>query len=340
MRAVRLERPGAPLVNAEVPVPEPGPGEVLIRVDAAGVCHSDAHYRAGDPATRILPITLGHEIAGTVVAAGGGDGRGLIGRRVAVHYVISDGTCHSCLRLGEQFCDRYEMFGLTIDGGYAEFVTAPARNAVPVPDGIDITHAAAMMCSSSTSLHALRKGRLTSGESVAVYGVGGLGMSAVQLASALGADRVYAIDIDAERLALAARLGAVPLKAGEDAPEQIAGEGGADVALVLVPRSDVFRAAVNSLGRMGRLVAVGIGREPVSVEPYGDLISGERELIGSNDHTIDEIHRLFEFASAGSLDLAEIVTDRISLQAAEVNDSLDRLGAFGRGIRTVILPGA
>jgi D-arabinose 1-dehydrogenase-like Zn-dependent alcohol dehydrogenase len=328
------------LEAVEMAAPEPAAGEVVIRVAAAGICHSDAHYRAGDPATRVLPITLGHEIAGTVVATGRGIDPGWAGRRVAVHYVVSDGVCGRCRRFGEQFCENYEMLGMTRDGGYAEAIAVPVANAVPVPDEVSLEHAAVMMCSSATSLHALRKGRLQQGESVAVFGVGGLGMSAIQLAFALGARRVSAVDIDDARLEMAARFGALPVPASEDPAAAIRTAGGADVALALVGDSKVFATAMASLGTRGRLVAVGIGREPVPVAPYGDLILGEHELIGSNDHTLEEIHELFAFAEQGRLQLDDIVTDRIPLDADSVNGALDRLDGFGPGIRTVITPGS
>ena len=163
LRAIRLTSPNSPLEAIDLPVPEPGPDEVIVRIEAAGICHSDAHYRAGDPATRVLPITLGHEIAGVIESTGGAVDSDRIGERVGVHYVVSDGTCDRCLRFGEQFCERYEMFGLTCDGGYAERIPVPGRNAVRIPESVSSDHAAVMMCSSATSLHALRKGRLTRG---------------------------------------------------------------------------------------------------------------------------------------------------------------------------------
>jgi propanol-preferring alcohol dehydrogenase len=338
MRSLQLTTPGAPLTAVYLPDPAPGPGEVLVGVQAAGICHSDAHYRVGNPKTRFLPIILGHEIAGVIEAVGEGVDAARLGERVGVHYVVSDGTCRRCVRFGEQFCENYEMFGLTCHGGYAERVTVPQQNAVPVPDGVAIEHAAVMMCSSATSLHALRKGRLRKGESVAVFGVGGLGMSAVQLARALGAERVYGIDIDQTRLRIAADLGAIPLRADEDPSAVIQAAGGVDIALALVDKREAFEAAMASLTRRGRVVAVGIGRDPVPIQPYGDLILGEHELIGSNDHLLGEIRELFDLATRGLLRLDAVVTDVIPLGASPVNAALDRLDGFGPGIRTVIKP--
>ena len=338
MRSIRLTKPNAPLEAVDLAEPEPGPDEVVVRIEAAGICHSDAHYRSGDPATRVLPITLGHEIAGVIESTGTAVDAERLGERVGVHYVISDGTCDRCMRFGEQFCERYEMFGLTRDGGYAERVAVPARNAVRIPESVAIEHAAVMMCSSATSLHALRKGRLAAGEVIAVFGVGGLGMSAVQLGFALGAAQVFAVDVDEGRLATAVAHGATAVPAGADPARLIQKSGGADVALTLVDKSEVFTAAMASLTKRGRLVSVGIGRTTVPMIPYENLILGEHELIGSNDHLRSEIDELFEFATKGMLRLDRVVTDVIPLEAEAVNAALDRLESFSPGVRTVITP--
>lgn len=339
MRAVQLISPKAPLASVDLADPSAGPGHVLVRVDAAGICHSDAHYRAGEPATATLPITLGHEIAGTIVDVGTGVDGTRVGERVGVHYVVSDGTCGRCTRYGEQFCENYAMYGLTTNGGYAELIAVPAGNAVPVPEGVSTDHAAVMMCSSVTSLHALRQGRLRGGETVAVFGAGGLGLSAVQLALALGAKRVFAVDIDEERLRVAADLGADSIPASSHPARRIReADDGADVVLVLVDKAEVFEEAMLSLARTGRLVSVGISTDPVPLVPYRHLIGRETELIGSNDHTLSEIHELFDFATRGLLRLDAVVTGAIPLEADAVNEALDRLEGFGPGARTVIKP--
>ena len=189
MRAIRLTAPGRPVELHDVPVPSLGPRDVLVRVRAAGVCHSDAHYRAGRSPARPLPLTLGHEVAGEVERVGELVTRVRPGDRVCLHYLIACADCYHCSRGSEQFCATGSMIGHFRDGGWAEYIAVPERNAVRLPDEISFAHGAVLMCSSATSLHALRKGRITGGESVAVFGVGGLGMSAVQLARALGVQR-------------------------------------------------------------------------------------------------------------------------------------------------------
>ena len=163
MAAVQLVQPGHPVVHNRVLRPSPGPGEVLVRIRAAGICHSDAHYRSGRSPAHPLPLTLGHEVAGEVVAAGEAVKHLPIGARVALHYLVICGACADCLAGREQFCATGTMLGHYTDGGWAEYIVVPAWNAVPLPDSVSYAHGAVMMCSSATSLHALRKGRLQPG---------------------------------------------------------------------------------------------------------------------------------------------------------------------------------
>src|SRR5216117_3173360 len=207
MRAVRLVQIGAPLENAEIEVPEIGLSEVLIRVGAAGICQSDAHYRAGISKIDNLPVTLGHEVAGRVEKIGSDVTNVAAGDRVCVHYLVHCGSCEFCVRGLEQFCRRGQMIGKHRDGGYAEFIKVHGRNAFALPDEISFEVGAIMMCSSATALHALNKARLKSGESVAIFGFGGLGFSALQLARAFGAREVYVVDINRAKLASVAAFG-------------------------------------------------------------------------------------------------------------------------------------
>src|SRR5256885_294311 len=238
MKAVQLVRLGKPLEDAEVSLPDIGASEVLVRVAACGICHSDAHYRAGISPIESLPVTLGHEVAGRVETVGRDVHHISSGDRVYVHYLVSCGCCDFCRRDHEQFCSKGQMIGKHRDGGYAEFIKVPGRNVFGLPDEIPFEHGAIMMCSSATSLHALNKARMKPGESVAVFGVGGLGISAIQLAKALGAGDVFAVDIQPRKLELAKQLGAVPVNARlcdpvEALRDQTRGRG-VDVALELI----------------------------------------------------------------------------------------------------------
>src|ERR1043166_2987199 len=168
MRAVRLVKPGRPLELLDVDVQDIGADDVLVRIKAAGICHSDAHYRAGTSSVNPLPLTLGHEVAGIVEALGGNVKQFHVGDRVCLHYMATCGKCEWCAKGSEQFCKFGEMIGKARDGGYAEFISMPARSVFTLPDEIPFEHAAIMMCSSATSLHALNKARLKAGESVAI----------------------------------------------------------------------------------------------------------------------------------------------------------------------------
>jgi propanol-preferring alcohol dehydrogenase len=338
MRALRLAAPGGPLILDDVPDPAPGPGEVVVAVAAAGVCHSDVHYHDGDPAPRSMPVTLGHETAGTVESVGSGVDPGLVGTPVAVHYLLACGHCTPCTDDAEMFCSEYGMFGHTHDGGWAERIAVPRRSVVPVPEAVPPEHAAVMMCSSATSLHALRRAGLSPGDRVAVFGVGGLGLSAVQIAASLGAGMVFAIDRSPDRLALAEALGAVPLPAGEQPERSLTAAGGVHVALDLVGSGDVLAAALRSVVPRGRVVAVGISARSLPIDPYRDLIGPEASILGSNDHTLAESEEVLAMAEMGALRLDSIVTERVPLDADAVSAVLDRMRSHGGGVRTVITP--
>ena len=321
-----------------MPSPTPGPDDVVVEVRAAGVCHSDAHYRGGRGTVPALPVTLGHEIAGVVVERGERVAAPLVGARVAVHYLVSCGACAGCVH-GEQFCLRGEMMGKDRDGGQAERVLLPARNAVPVPQGVSDEQAAIMMCSTATALHALRKGRLGQGESVLVLGFGGLGVSVARLGTLLGARRILAVDRVRAKLRVGRAAGVLPIDASGDVSEQIlaATDGaGADVAIDLAGHPPLTTAALRALAPRGRLVLVALSPEAFGFNPYRDVLAKEREIIGCSDHTRDEVVQLLDWASVGRLDLKDAISRRIPLDAGAVNAALDELEEGTDHFRTVI----
>lgn len=342
MQSVRLVKVGQPLEMQETPIPAVGSTDVLVRVRAAGICHSDVHYRAGVSPAGPLPLTLGHEVAGTVVRVGQQVTLFQPGDRVCLHYMVTCGHCTYCDQGTEQFCTTGQMIGKHRDGGYAEFIVVPARSVFPLPAEIPFEQGAVMMCSSATALHALRKGRLRAGESVALFGAGGLGMSAIQLAKAFGALVVYAVDLDPGRLSLAEQMGAIPINAmAVDAAAEIrrlTNNRGVDVALDFVGQPATLRPAIASLAPFGRVVAVGLGQEPVPVYPYQEIINREVELIGCSDHLASEIPLLTELVRRRVLDLAPVVTETIPLDALAINAVMDRLERYGAGgVRAVIM---
>jgi propanol-preferring alcohol dehydrogenase len=327
MKAVRLARIGAPLIEQDVPVPVIGHEDILVHVRAAGVCHSDAHYRAGTSPVRFLPITLGHEVAGVVDAIGPGVTGIKVGDRVCLHYNVTCGDCTWCVSGNEQFCASGLMIGHHRDGGFAQLISVPARNALPLPAEIPFPAGATLMCASATAFHALRKARLAAGETAAIIGVGGLGMSAVQLARAFGAMTVFAVDVREESLALASRYGAVAVNARSVDPVQqirkLTGGRGVDVAVELIGMSLTMHQAVQCLSPLGRAVLVGITKEPLTLDTYTEVLGGETQVIGSNDHL---------------LDITQVVTRTIPLEAAAINAALDGLEKGAAGIRTAVVP--
>ncbi|MFQ5856951.1 MAG: alcohol dehydrogenase catalytic domain-containing protein [Anaerolineae bacterium] len=342
MKAVRLVKPGQPLEMQEVPVPTVGARDVLVKVKAAGICRSDVHYRAGVSPVHPLPMTLGHEVAGVIEEVGTEVRNVKVGERVCLHYLVTCGDCRYCARGSEQFCASGSMIGKYQDGGYAEYIAVPSRNAIPLPDDIPFERGAIMMCSSATSFHALNKAELKTGESVAVFGVGGLGISAVQLAQAFGALDVYAVDINADKLNLAESYGAIAVNAKEADPvaeiSRLTGGQGVDVALELVGLPQTVEQAVHSLGVFGRAVLVGLTDQPFELNSYRDVILKEAQIIGCSDHLLQELPLLVKLVRRGALDLSSVITRTVSLDAEAINAALDDLESFGPEVRTVITP--
>jgi 2-desacetyl-2-hydroxyethyl bacteriochlorophyllide A dehydrogenase len=302
VHAVRLTQLKSPLIDDDVPEPVAGSGELLVDIRAAGICHSDAHYRAGGGSVN-LPLTLGHEIAGVIVSTG---------QRVALHYLHDDGR----------------MLGKEVDGGYAERIVVPAANAVPIPDGVSFEAAAVMMCSTATAYHALRLAGMRAGESVAIIGFGGLGASAVQLAKVLGADRVFAVDRVPEKLELAKSFGAIPVAAEELRD--------IDVALDFAGHPATTLQVLRSLRRGGRIMIVAINLRELAIDPYRDVLANERHIIGVSDHTRDELVELLELARRGVIEMSRVITRRVGLDADSINAVLDDLDRGTTHLRTVI----
>lgn len=342
MRAIRLFKPGQPVRMQEIDVPHVGAKDVLVRVKAAGICHSDSHYRSGMTKSGPYPVTLGHEVAGIVEEIGPDVSMVKRGDRVCIHYLVSCGQCHYCSRGFEQFCAEGKMIGKFRDGGWADFIVMPERSVFLLPVEIPLEQGAIMMCSSSTPLHALKKARVQGGETVAIFGIGGLGSSAVQLAQALGARRVYAVDINSKKLALAQSLGAIPVNAAEADPvrslKALTDGKGVDVAVELIGLSLTMRQAVQSLAPLGRAAIAGLSDQTFEIASYRELLGPEAEVIGVADHLAQEMPLLIEFARQGKLRLAEVITRTVPLDAEAINGTLDELDRFGDQVRTVVIP--
>jgi 2-desacetyl-2-hydroxyethyl bacteriochlorophyllide A dehydrogenase len=342
MKSIRMVKAGKPLELQEIPVPNIGEKDILVQVRAAGICHSDAHYRAGRSTMGNLPLTLGHEVAGVVEKIGAQVTNVKVGERVCLHYNITCGDCYYCSTGNEQFCDTVKMIGHHVDGGYAEYIAVPARNAIPLPEEIPFEQGATLMCASATALHALRKSRVKAGETVAVFGVGGLGLSAIQLAKASGAVEVYAVDIKQDKLELASEYHAIPIDASRvDAVETIRkltrGKG-VDVSLEMIGMKKTMEQAIDSVGNLGRAVLVGLNQQPISINTYMQVLGKEAEIIGSNDHLLQELPLLVDLARRKILDTSHVVSQTIALDADKINQRLDDLENFTSDVRVVIVP--
>lgn len=305
MKAMKLRTPGSldtqPLALVDVEVPEPGPGQLLIKVTSCGVCRSNLHMVEGDwlpGCPSFTPITPGHEVLGRVVATGTGVSDFAENDLVGVMPLWS--TCETCefCRAGvDELCQAKEITGETVDGGYAEYMLATAAHTYAVPDGLDEVTAAPLFCPGITGYGAVQKaGDLGPGKSVAVFGVGGVGHLALQFAALTGAE-CLAVSRGSARLDLAQDLGAhrlVDSSAG-DAGEQLQRLGGVDAALVFAPSDEVVSQALASLKPGGTLV-LGVN---ATIRDFPFAL--EQRVVGSLLGTRPMMREVLETAAAGKV---------------------------------------
>lgn len=345
MLAARLYEPGQPLRVENVPVPEAGPGEVLVEVAACGLCGTDIHLAVeGDIPVARTPITLGHESAGTIVALGESVSNFTNGDRVALFPAASCGDCGYCKAGRESLCDRSKVYGMARDGGLAKYVTAPAHTLIPIPDSVPFDIAAIVTDGVSTPFHALRaRGKLQPGESVVVVGCGGLGTHAIMLAKMMGAGRIIAIDVQSQALERAVELGAdLAINAAEEDPAKAIkaefGKSGVDLALEFVGAAKTAETALRVLGKTGRAVLVGVGMERPMLPALIRFVGMEQSVLGSFGMDKTDIEDLFAHIDAGELDLSKSVSAKYPL--AGINDALGALVSKDQGIvRIVVEPG-
>ncbi|UUT34844.1 zinc-dependent alcohol dehydrogenase [Microbacterium elymi] len=291
-----------PLTIEERQIPSPGPGQVLVRIEACGLCHTDIHAVHGDwPVKPDLPFVPGHEGVGVVERLGDGVTSRTIGQRVALPWLgHACGECRYCIDGRENLCERQYNTGYSVDGGYAEYALADARFATPVPDGIPPLDAAPLTCAGVTTYAAVKAACVVPAERVVVFGVGGLGHLAVQYARLVGA-QVLAVDVTQEKLDLALDLGADhAINASEvDPVDAILQLGGADVAIVLAVAPTVFDQAFRSLNRGGRLVLVSLPAAGTLTIPIFDTVLKGISIIGSIVGTRQDLAEVFALHAAG-----------------------------------------
>lgn len=335
MRAAVLTSYGQPLELVELDDPVPGPGQVVVDVRAAGVCGSDVFLQKGGFAST-MPIVPGHEAAGVVSALGSGvDGVG-IGQPVAIYYIDFCGECRMCRAGRVNMCLSVRRMGVEFNGAFAEKVLVAATSLIPVDDRADPADIAVLTDAVATPYHALvRIADARPGETVVVFGIGGLGSNGVQLASHLGC-RVIAVSRSDANLELATRMGAtVVIKSGDHVVDQIteaAGPGGPDVILQTVGSVAVYEQAYEAAGIGCRVVAIGSSLDTFPVSPMG-LIWREASLVGSRGFTPDDIRDVIDLHRAGDITTEHLVEHQRPL--ADVNGALDDL-VEGNVLRSVL----
>ncbi|WP_326598136.1 Zn-dependent alcohol dehydrogenase [Streptomyces sp. NBC_01803] len=357
VQAVLLPAVGAPLELVDIALPEPGPGQVRVKLAAAGVCHSDLSLANG-VLRAAAPVVLGHEGAGTVVAVGEGVESVRPGDAVLLNWAPSCGGCHLC-ELGEPWLCEHAFDGAAAPyatladgtpvypglgtGAFAEETVVTERAVLPLPPGVPLTAAALLGCAVLTGYGAVHNAaRVRAGESVVVFGLGGVGLSVLQSARIAGADPIIAVDVTPEKEELALRHGASAFVPADDgtakAVRKLTGGYGADHAIECVGRADVIRTAWSATRRGGHTTVVGVGGKDdkltlsaMEIFHFARTLSG---CVYGNSDPARDVPVLADLVHAGRLDLDALVTDRIGLDG--VPEAFDRMSA-GKGGRSLVV---
>ncbi|WP_329319748.1 Zn-dependent alcohol dehydrogenase [Streptomyces sp. NBC_01262] len=357
-RAAVLPAVNAPLVVTDIDLPDPGPGQVRVRLAAAGVCHSDLSLATGT-LRQPVPAVLGHEGAGTVVAVGDAVTGVAVGDRVVLNWAPSCGDCHFCGLAEPWLCanagaaavapyarlasDGTELYPGLGTAAFAQETVVPATAVLPLPEGVPLAEAALLGCAVLTGYGAVHHAAaVRPGESVAVFGVGGVGLSVLQSARIAGAGAIVAVDVSPAKEELARAAGATDfvLASGDTAKHirKLTGGYGADVAIECVGRADTIRTAWSATRRGGRTTVVGIGGKDdqvafsaLEIFYFGRTLSG---CVYGNSDPAKDLPVLAEHVRAGRLDLSAMVTDRIGLDG--IPGAFDAMRA-GRGGRALVV---
>jgi len=338
MRAAILHKVGEGLRLEEVPVPKIGPKDVLVKVKAAGICHTDLGIVDGYVPMGKLPMILGHEVAGEIVEAGEEVSKDLIGKRACVSYGVVCGMCPQCKTGNDTLCDKWQSMGRTVNGGFAEYMAAPAENAIEVPENVSDEVASIIPCSVSTAYHTVRRANFGLGQRVAIFGIGGLGLNAVQFSQLVGAD-VIAVDVVDEKLEMARSFGATHcLNAKRMDPvtgiKELTEGKGADVALEFVGSPATYQACIDSVRRGGRVIVAGYHPEPLKVNSLR-LMLDEVTITGAHVANRSDIREIVSLLGRGKFDLKRMVTHTVDFP--NILDGFERLRTQkGNPIRIVV----
>jgi propanol-preferring alcohol dehydrogenase len=323
MKAAVVTSFDSPLTIEERAIPTPGPGQVLVRMETCGLCHTDIHAAHGDwPVKPTPPFVPGHEGVGIVTAVGPGVTIRAVGDRVAIAWLGSAcGHCDQCVSGWETLCEEQQNSGYSVDGAFSEYAVADADYVVRVPDSVSSFDAAPLSCAGVTTYKAIKVAHIEPSERVAIFGIGGLGHLAIQYARLVGAE-VIAVDVTDDKLALARELGAdhTVNAATTDPVAAIEALGGADVAVALAATPKAFEQAFASLRRGGRLVCVGLPPEsegPMHLPIFDTVIKGIA-VIGSIVGTREDLAEVFRLHALGR---TRVIAEPRKLD--EVNEAID-----------------
>jgi len=345
MRAAFFYGKNKPIAVEETDVPKPGSDEVLIAVKACGICGSDLHIVFEDAETGFLPIILGHEPSGVVAAVGDNVANCRAGDRVIVSSGVYCGECENCLRGRESICLHKKFLGIQLNGGLAEYMLTPGKNIFPLPASISFEHGALITDAIATPYHAVTKrGKLKIGETIAIFGCGGLGFHAVQIAKICGATKIIAVDINDAALQRAQKVGATDIinPEKEDTVEtilNITGGCGVDLVLECIGSQKTIARGVQSLKIGGRIVVLGLSPQNINILPPDIFVRKEFSLIGSSAWERSEIKEIINLVEHKKFNLDLSISEKFPL--SDINTALQRLkDKEGNPVRIIIEPTA
>ncbi|GHO89755.1 alcohol dehydrogenase catalytic domain-containing protein [Dictyobacter formicarum] len=335
MKAAQISAPGQELKIIERERPKPGPGQVLVHVHACGICHSDVDLIQGHFPFASFPTIPGHEVAGVVEELGEYVSWPALGTRVGIPWLYSScGHCIQCVRGKEVLCPEGKITGVNVEGGYQEYMLAPAAFVAPLPDKIDFMHAAPLMDAGLTVFNGLRQGNFKPGQKVAVLGLGGLGHLAVRIAIAMGGRVAIVSRARGEAEKLAQSLGAEKFIASSETDIALAlqqWDGGADVILNTAPTTAQANAALPGLAPDGTLVIMGFDATPLTANP-GVMIHNRMHIVGSPSGSRQDLRDTLEFCA-----IHGIVPDITPITLEQAPDILAKLEAGTMKGRAVII---
>ena len=339
MKAAVFYGPNEPLRIEEVPTPQIGPGEILVKVAACGCCHTDLHYIDGHvPTFKKPPMILGHEISGHIAEVGDGVTNFKVGDRVLLPAVTSCGTCVNCRSGRENICVSMLMPGNNFDGGFAEYIKFTAKDAFHLPEEIPLQEGCIIADAITTPYHAVKnRAKVQAGDTVVVFGCGGIGVNMVQMAAAVGAS-VIAVDLLDEKLEVAKKFGAVATvnpKNVENVPKAIRKMtgGGADIAIECIGNPKTMELAFDCLRTGGRFTMVGYTEKPMTLNA-SRVMYREMEIVGSLGCGMVDYPKCIEMVRIGKIQVVPMVTAKFPLE--QINEAFDILRR-GEGIRSIIV---